>query len=68
MKLELTGNLTTILTGHRNIKAYLHRFYISGEQTCPCGKEDQTTEHIIYKLRQTEGREGQTEGGGKQDG
>jgi ribonuclease HI len=48
MKLKLTGNLTTILTGHGNIKAYLHRFYISGEQTCPCGKGDQTTDHIIY--------------------
>jgi hypothetical protein len=48
MKLKLTGNLTTILTGHGNIKAYLRRFYISGEQTCPCGKGDQTTEHIIY--------------------
>jgi hypothetical protein len=48
MKLKLTGNLTTILTGHGNIKTYLHRFYISGEQTCPCGKGDQTTEHIIY--------------------
>jgi hypothetical protein len=48
MKLKLTGNLTTVLTGHGNIKAYLHRFNISGEQTCPCGKGDQTTEHIIY--------------------
>jgi ribonuclease HI len=48
MKLKLTGNLTTILTGRGNFKAYLHRFYISGEQMCPCGKGDQTTEHIIY--------------------
>jgi hypothetical protein len=38
MKLKFTGNLTTILTGHGNIKAYLHRFQISGEQTCPCGE------------------------------
>jgi len=48
MKLKLTGNLTTILTGHGNIKAYLYRFNISGEQTCPCGEGDQTTDHIIY--------------------
>jgi len=48
MKLKLTGNLTTILTGHGNFKAYLHRFYISSEQTCPCGEGDQTTDHIIY--------------------
>ena len=48
MKLIPTGNLTTILTGHGNIKAYLHRFHITGEQTCPCGEGDQTTDHIIY--------------------
>jgi hypothetical protein len=48
MKINLTGNLTTVLTGHGNIKACLHRFHISGEQTCPCGKGDQTTEHIFY--------------------
>jgi len=48
VKLNLTDNLTTILRGHGNIKAYLHRFHISGEQTCPCGKGDQTTDHIIY--------------------
>jgi hypothetical protein len=48
MKLHHTGNLTTILTGHGNIKAYLNRFHISSEPTCPCGKGDQTTDHIIY--------------------
>jgi hypothetical protein len=64
MKLNLTGNLTTILTRHGNIKAYLHRFHISGEQMCPCGKGDQTTEHAIYDCdRLKEEREGQIEGG-----
>jgi hypothetical protein len=50
LKMELipTGNLTTILTGHGNIKAYLHRFHIIDEQTCPCGDGDQTIDHIIY--------------------
>jgi hypothetical protein len=48
MKLHLTGNLTTMLMGHGNIKAYLKRFHISSESTCPCGKGDQTTDHIIY--------------------
>jgi hypothetical protein len=59
MKLSLTGNLTTILTRHGNIKAYLHRFHISGEQTCPCGKGDQTTENIIhdcYRLKKERDR------------
>jgi hypothetical protein len=48
MKLHHTGNLTTILTGHGNIRAYLNRFHINSEPTCPCGKGDQTTDHIIY--------------------
>jgi hypothetical protein len=48
MKLNFSGNLTTVLTGHGNIKAYLHNFHISKEQMCPCGEGGQTTEHIIY--------------------
>jgi hypothetical protein len=48
MKLNHTGNLTTILTGHWKIKAYLNRFQISDDSMCPCGKGKQTTDHIIY--------------------
>jgi len=48
MKLNHTGNLITILTGHGNFKAYLKRFQISDDSTCPCGKREQTTDHIIY--------------------
>jgi len=48
MKLNHTGNLTTTLTGHGNIKAYLNQLQISSNATCPCGKGDQTTDHIIY--------------------
>jgi hypothetical protein len=47
-KLTPTGNITTILTGHRNIRAYLHRFHIRDEQTCPRGQGDHITDHIIY--------------------
>ena len=43
-----TGNLTTILTGHWNIKAYLNQFHISDDSTSPCGKGEQTTDHVIY--------------------
>jgi hypothetical protein len=48
MKLHHTGNLTTVLKGHGNIRAYLNRLHISSETTCPCGKGEQTTDHIIY--------------------
>ena len=47
MKLYHTGNLTSIQTGNGNIKAYLHRFHISEDPMCPCGKGEKTTEHII---------------------
>ena len=43
-----TGNLTTILTGHGNIEAYLNRFQISDDSTCPCGKgEPDNTSHNL---------------------
>ena len=48
MKLNHTGNLTTILMRHGNIKAYLKRFQINDVSTCPCGKREQTIDHIIY--------------------
>ena len=48
MKLNHIGNLTTIPTGHGSIKAYLNRLQISDDATCPSGKGDQTTVHIIY--------------------
>jgi len=47
MKLNLTGNLTSIVTGHGNMTAYLNRFKLTDEPTCPCGKGDQTTDHNI---------------------
>jgi hypothetical protein len=47
LKLNHTENLTTILSGHGNIKAYLKRFQNSDDSTCPCGKVEQTTDHII---------------------
>ena len=49
MKLNLTGNFITIVTEHGNMKAYLNRFQITDETTCPWGKGDHTVEHIIYE-------------------
>jgi len=50
MKINLTQNLTAILTGHGKTKTYLHRFKIIKEPTCPCGTAEQTTDPIIYEL------------------
>ena len=34
---------------HGNIKSYLHRFKIIDTPNCPCGKGNQTTEHILLE-------------------
>jgi len=49
MKLNLTHNFTLTVTGHGNINSYLHRFRIRETPTCPCGTEDQTTDHLLFE-------------------
>jgi hypothetical protein len=49
MKIMTTHKLTTMLTGHRNVNAYLHRFKISNSPTCPCGETDQTIDYLLYE-------------------
>ena len=51
MKLNLTENFTTKFTVHGNMRVYLNRFQITDEPTCPCGKGDQTVEHIIKNAK-----------------
>jgi hypothetical protein len=51
MKIQLTQNLTAIISGHGKTRDYLHRFKIIEEPTCPCGKGNQTTDHIIYACK-----------------
>jgi hypothetical protein len=49
MKISTNQHLTTMLTGHGNIKSYLHRFKLITSPACPCGKNDQTTDHLLYE-------------------
>jgi hypothetical protein len=51
MKINLTQNLTSIITGHGKTRAYLHRFKITDNPSCPCGKGDQTTDRLIYECK-----------------
>jgi hypothetical protein len=46
-KINITQNLTTMITDHGNIKTYLHRFKLIDSPKCPCGHNDQTTEHLL---------------------
>jgi hypothetical protein len=48
-KIHLTQNFTTMATGHGNIKLYLYRFKITDAPNCPCGNDNQTTEHILFE-------------------
>jgi hypothetical protein len=38
-----------MVTGHGNIKSYLYRFKIIDAPNCPCGNDNQTTEHILLE-------------------
>ena len=49
MKIMTNQHLTTIMTGHGNIKAYLYRFKLIDSPTCPRGKNDQTTDHLLFE-------------------
>jgi hypothetical protein len=41
MNINITPNFTIIVTGHGNIRSYLHRFKIIDTPTCACGSSDQ---------------------------
>jgi hypothetical protein len=49
MKISAKQSLTTIMTGHGNIKAYLHRFKLIDSATCPYRDNDQNIDHILYE-------------------
>jgi len=48
LKINVTSNFTTTVTGHGKTRAYLHRFKLLESATCPCYKGDQTTDHLLY--------------------
>ena len=47
--LNLSPKLTTIMTGHGNIRSYLHRLKIIGSPECPCNYGIQTVDHLIFE-------------------
>jgi len=48
-RIQLTPNLTAIVTAHGKTKDYLYRFKIIDSSECPCGTGNQTVEHLIYE-------------------
>jgi len=56
-KKNLTQNFTTLVTGHGNLKTYLHRFKIIEAPDCPCGNGNQrrnTYYSIVEYYKKTE--------------
>jgi len=49
MKINLTQNFTTIVTGHGKINSYLHRFKIIEAPRCPRGTRDQNIDHLLFE-------------------
>ena len=49
MNINIIPNLTTLVTGHGNVRSYLHRFKIMDTPTCACGSSDQTINHVLYE-------------------
>jgi hypothetical protein len=52
MKISTNQSLTTMMIGHGNIKAYLHRFKLTDSATCPYRDNNyETIDHTLYECR-----------------
>jgi len=47
LKIVINPVFSAKVTGHGKARAYLHRFRILEHATCPCGKGEQTIDHLI---------------------
>jgi hypothetical protein len=51
VNLNLSTNVTTIMTGHGNIRSYLHRLKIIGSPECPRKHGIQTVDRRIFQCK-----------------
>jgi hypothetical protein len=49
VNLKLSPNVTIIMTGHGNIRSYLHRLKVIGSPECPCCHGIQTADCLIFQ-------------------
>ena len=47
LKINVTLNLTMMVTGHGNIKSYLYKYKIIDSSMCPCKIGERTTDRIL---------------------
>ena len=50
-KINVTPILTTMVTGHCNIKSYLHKYKILDSPMCSCKSREQTVDHILFECK-----------------
>jgi hypothetical protein len=48
IKINVTPNFTTLVTGHGNIRSYLYKYRIIDSPTCSRKKAEQTIDRTIY--------------------
>jgi len=48
-RLQMCLHLSTIVTGHGKLRAYLHRFKIIEDLMCPSKMNPQTTDHLTWE-------------------
>jgi hypothetical protein len=51
VNLKLSPNVATIMTGHGNIRSYLHRLQIIGSTECPRNHGIQTADRLIFQCK-----------------
>jgi len=51
VNLNLSPSVTTIMTGHGNIRSYLHQLKVVGSPECPCKHGTQTVHHLIFQCK-----------------
>ena len=54
LKINVTPNFTTMVTGHGNIKSYLYKFKIKDSPMCSCKRGEQTIDHILFNCELVE--------------
>ena len=50
-KIPVFPELTTILTGHGEIRSYLYRFGLRDSAMCRWEEEEQTVDHLIFQCK-----------------
>jgi ribonuclease HI len=48
-RLQMSINLSTIVTGHGKLRSYFHRFKIIYDLTCLCKKSPQTADYLLWE-------------------